>query len=201
MSDQSEQPTGLFCLEGEWSDSLTDAKSVRPLLDLLASTGSARYIHRRIATSTEFFHQLDKWLEGGCEGDLDDYLTLMIAAHGLVGEVEFDDRSVSLEDLGKHFDGRAGDCFVYFGSCATLSAPDSELLRFRARTGARAVFGYTHDVDWLTSAAFEALLIHEMTNSANGAQVFSRLHARYGSMVEELGLTVVTSSGVRRAHA
>ena len=199
MFGSIDEPNGVFCLEGEWEDSLTDAKSIRPVLDLLASTGSARYLYRRVATSTEFFHQLDKWLANGVDGDLGDFMTLIIATHGSDGNLHFDDANISLDELGQRFRGRAKNCFVYFGSCSTLSAADDDLLRFRARTGARAVFGYTQDVDWLTTAAFEALLINEMANRMNGAQALRHLRERYGDIVEELGLTVVTSSGVRRA--
>ncbi|MGB3707047.1 DUF6642 family protein [Gordonia sp. (in: high G+C Gram-positive bacteria)] len=191
---------GVLCLEGEWADSLRDRRSVLPVLDLLAHTETAQYVHRRTATSHEFFHQLNKWLENGFKNDLSRFHTIFIATHGHTGHFQFDDdESISLSELGAVIDGRASNCYIYFGSCGTMSAPDSDLEAFRRKSGALAVVGYTETIEWLESAAFEAILIEEMVASERPLHMFNRLQHNYGVLVERLGLVVVTSSGVRRA--
>lgn len=202
MSGIANDLGGVLCLEGEWGNSLTDGRSVLPVLELLQSTESANFVHRRISTTAEFCHQLEKWLVAVEGDDLGSFTTLFIAAHGNEGILCFDegeDSEITLDELGEFMNGGARECYVYFGSCGTMSSSDDELQKFRVRSGARAVLGYTEEVDWLTTAAFEALLINEMANSRNGAQLFDRLRENYGSTVEKLGLTVVTSSGVWRA--
>ena len=57
-----------------------------------------------------------------------------------------------------------GSCqhrIIHFGACSTLDLKDDDprLVDFRRQTEVLAVIGYKKDVDWLTSMAFEVLLL------------------------------------------
>lgn len=54
--------SGIFCLEGEWDSDLTRRLSVRPVLELLEQLGVAPWIHRDVATVSEFQYYLAKWV-------------------------------------------------------------------------------------------------------------------------------------------
>ena len=56
---------GVFCLEGEWDRDLRQRMSVEPVLELLERIRLARYIHRDVATITEFEYYLKKWGQKG----------------------------------------------------------------------------------------------------------------------------------------
>jgi len=51
----------IFCLEGDWSDSLIDRLSVRPGLDMFTAMRGGRLIHRNAATRDEFAHYFGPW--------------------------------------------------------------------------------------------------------------------------------------------
>jgi hypothetical protein len=50
----------IFCLEGEWSEELTDEQPVRPLLEVLWHTEGIDYVHRRVGTEAELARYLER---------------------------------------------------------------------------------------------------------------------------------------------
>jgi len=44
---------------------------------------------------------------------------------------------------------------IHFGSCSVLKYDKDKIRDFMDKTGAAVVTGYTKDVDWIESAAFE----------------------------------------------
>ncbi len=48
---------------------------------------------------------------------------------------------------------------IHFASCSTMNVRESELSVFLERTGVEAVSGYTTDVDWVASMAFELMYL------------------------------------------
>ncbi|SDI85150.1 hypothetical protein SAMN05192558_102366 [Actinokineospora alba] len=59
--------------------------------------------------------------------------------------------------------------------------------------------GYSNDIDWLDSAAFECLLLDRLTRGNRTDGMFNQLHNDHGQMAERLGLVAATRTTVYRA--
>ena len=152
---------GIFCLEGEWESDLRDSKSVAPLLELLEKLDIATTIHRHVATQSDLEYYLGKWKQKRYAK----YSVLYLATHGLSDAIELADTEYSLNSLGDVLAGACDGRIIYFGGCSTLNITDDELRRYARRLGAKAIIGYTRDVDWLESASFELLLLDELVSA------------------------------------
>lgn len=182
---------GVFCLEGPWSDLLTDGSSVRPLLELLERRRVIEFAHRDAATVPEFENYLRQWSQKR-------YAKLgfgYLAFHGEKGTLWVGQEEYSIEQLAELLDGRLEGRILYFGSCSTLQVDDDRIENLRARTGARAVCGYTRDVDWIESAAFELNLIDAVAWYSRIDAVFNHLRRNHGGACERLGFRAFWSTG------
>lgn len=84
-----------------------------------------------------------------CHGD--------VAALTLEGEDWYIDLDTLADMAGNFFNGRT----VHFGSCSTLADPDA-VKRFKAKTGAKLVSGYTKPVDPMKSAIADMALFNDL---------------------------------------
>ena len=66
---------------------------------------------------------------------------------------------MGLNWLADRLEGRCKGRIIYMSSCGTLDLPTGRIRQFLRRTGALAVCGYTRNVFWIDSAAFEVLLL------------------------------------------
>ena len=166
----------MFCLETPaWSGGIKDRSSVEPILRLLEKGYKVPYLHHDAATTGEFDFYLEKWILK----EFDSYPILYLAFHGKpdgldVGEGD----GIYLSGLADRLDGCCTGRVIHFGSCATLWVHGHSLNAFLRRTGALAVCGYTENVDWLESAAFDLLVL-------GGLQDVSFLQARYMRTLED----------------
>ena len=60
-------------------------------------------------------------------------------------------------------------------------------------TGAKAIVGYTRDVDWAESAAFDFTLLPTLLDRVDMKKLFTHLRERHPYFVEGLGLRIATS--------
>lgn len=132
------------------------------MLSMLERLGGLQvpYLRRDAVTLEEFYHYLKKW----CQGGLRRYPVLYLGFHGeqgklIVGERRGEKGKVSLDELEKCLEGKAAGRVIHFGSCSTLDLHGKRLNRFLERTGAAALMGYRGDIQWVTSMAFELLLL------------------------------------------
>ena len=130
------------------------------MLRLLETGYRVRYLHHDVGTREEFFFYLGKW-KGRT---FDTHPILYLGFHGsggaiLVGEGKEEDKSLTLSHLADHLEDGCKGRIIHFSSCYTVGASDSKLKAFRTRTRALAVCGYRKNVDWLESAAFDALVL------------------------------------------
>jgi hypothetical protein len=182
---------GVFCIEGPWSASLLDRSTFKPVLDLLDGLDVIRFAHRDAATIEEFELYLRRWTQK-------QYATLefgYLAFHGDPGGIYIGRRWYSLERLAELLRGRCDKRVLYFGSCATLDVDRAEVEAFREVTKARAVCGYTEEVDMIESAAFELNLIAAVTNRARIDTGFKELDRDHGGACERLGFRALWKSG------
>jgi len=73
--------------------------------------------------------------------------------------------SLDIEELGDILNGAFSENrrgIVIFGSCSTAKTYPDRLKKFLEKTGAFAVVGYTNNVDFSYSTAFEMLLLREL---------------------------------------
>src|SRR5512147_1436861 len=111
---------GIFCLEGDWWNRLERASTVEPILGLLHRWDPyfVPYIHRDVATRTEFEHYVRLWAQRRYAK----YPVLYLAFHGEESEILLGDRRkpqnrVSLDELGELLAGKCEGRIIYFGSC------------------------------------------------------------------------------------
>lgn len=178
---------GIICLEGMWSNRLTDRSSVLPVLDLLERNECIDYIHRDVGTVGELEHYLGKWLQKGYGR----FGTAYLAFHGEPGAVFVGRSKVSLEDLAEILDGRAAGRVLYFGSCSTLDIPRAEIKQFVKMTKVRGVCGYLVDVDWIESAAFEILLIEALSRYKRIDAVDAWMRKNYSGLCRRLKFRLI----------
>ena len=94
----------------------------------------------------------------------DSYNIGYFAFHGKAENICIGQKHLSLDELGELLKGSCTGKTLYFGSCSTLGIWPSKVRIFQKITKARCVCGYTLDIDWLQSAAFELLLFDALTN-------------------------------------
>lgn len=183
---------GVFCLEGEWDRDLRQRMSVEPVLELLERIRLARYIHRDVATITEFEYYLKKWGQKGYH----DFEVLYLAMHGEEGMLHLGKDSLSLDDLADLLKGKAAGRIIYFASCSTMMEDEDALKTFVRTTGAKAAIGYWLDIDWLDAAGFEVFLLERLLRGSRSDAFFRGITSDHPGLVDKLGLTVATKSRV-----
>ena len=196
------QYTGVFAFEGDWEQDLKDKSSMRPTLetlhDLFQNEGF-KFIYRRIGTPDELEYYVDEWLNERPKEGYGDYRIGYFAFHGEKGQISPGGGNVSLEDLDDWINGRAQGRTIYFSSCSTLDLETKRIKSFLRSTKAKAVVGFTKNVNWVESAAFDLILLdalayyHRQPRAAdNYLRSPRRKHLK--AFVEELGLKIITSS-------
>ncbi len=178
---------GIFCLEGEWSSKLTDRSSVEPLLKTLEQVGRIDYIYRRVTTFDALVEQVQRWGQKQYRS----YAVGYFAFHGSPGFLHSGRRRVSLSDLGDMLRGTCRGKMLYFGACETIDIGRREVDAFRQVTGARAVMGFTHSVDWLESAAFDLLLLDALTYYRRSDKIEGWMRGEHGQLCRRLGFKIV----------
>lgn len=191
MGNNRQNPPGVLCLEGPWSAKLTDRSTVRPLLEVLEEQKLIRYAYRDAVTVAEFEQYMLQWTQN----QYADHGFAYLAFHGDPGGFWIGRRFYTLETLAELCEGRLAGRTLYFGACATLKINEETAREFLRMTGARALCGYTKDVDWVESAAFEMILIRTVTNYDRIDAGFRDLQKTHGGLCEYLGLRAVWNGG------
>jgi hypothetical protein len=163
----------VFCLEGDWEGELTSRSSVRPMLELLEGLKRIEYVHKDVGTRAELRYYLRRWLDE--DPSVAEYGTLYLAFHGgargprRAGErvlqiSEADDGEISLEELASILGANMTGVVIHLGSCSLLRERPRALHDFLEATGAKAVAGYTTDVEWVASAAMDMLFFDKIAD-------------------------------------
>jgi hypothetical protein len=183
----------IMCLEGEWSADIRSEESVKPLLQTLQRRGEIKYIYRRCGTKSEFeyYLRLKKYYR--------DYRIVYLSFHGARGKLKLSpDEVITLEEIADLSRGAFRNKLVYFGSCKTLKAVDEQLKDFLKKTGAAAVAGYTKDVGWVESSAFELLFLYWAAYYKKPAYLLRKLASRYSRLQKLMGFRYFTRRGKRK---
>jgi hypothetical protein len=158
-------PKGVFCLEGDWWSDLKRPSSVEPLLQIIDQQLSLKrpHIRRDIGTVEEFWFYIDKWTQKRYRG----YPLLYLGFHGEQGVLQIGpgkrfSNQVTLDDLAERLRGKCHRRLIHLGACLALGVDTRRIRRLLRETGALAVSGYSKEVVWMESAAFELLVLTEM---------------------------------------
>lgn len=183
------QSKGVFCLETDQWYGQKNRASVEPALHLLEKYIDMPYQHRDVATEAEFKFFLDRYFQRGYKT----HPILYLGFHGgrpVDGEDAFveinDGTRVSLARLEEWIQGQCRGRLIHFGACGVMDSHGNRLNRFLRSTGAVAVCGYREDVDWLESAAFEALALGQLQSAALTKPSIQKFHRELRQMAPGL---------------
>ena len=191
---------GVFCLEGDWTGDLKHSSSMEPILQLLRNRDPRfSYIHRFVVTRTEIQIYLRKW----ALKKLRDHPILYVTCHGDSGNFFFNssrrESRVSLDDLEEWLRGKCKGRIICFGSCGSLDIGGQRVAKFLKETQALAICGYKGYVGWISSAAFELILLAELQVNAptiaGTRAARNRIKKEAGSLASNLGFRMIIRRG------
>lgn len=178
---------GIWAMEAPWSSRVTDVRSVAPVLQALEDAGVARHGRHVINSRDDFVKQLTRLGQKQHEGFTIGY----VAMHGSPGKVYAGRRSIDLPDVGKNLPRRAlSKKVLHFGSCSVLTHEDQQRDLLEA-LGAKAITGFTRDVDWFESLAFELLLFKTLARYTRPSDADRYIRKNHGELAERLGFVMV----------
>lgn len=148
---------GVFCIE-----SVEEFESFEPTLKLLSGQLDFPILNRPVRTRRALTRAITEW------GNRDNlkYPLLWMWGHGSKEGFYVDDPAGpgnSRLDLGTLADMAADGSFdwsgrhVHFGACSTLAGGDDAYRSLLQTSGLQGISGYTTDVYWIPSFAFEML--------------------------------------------
>lgn len=183
---------GIFCVEGEWSLNPRDQTSVLPLLNFLHDVDGVEYYHRDVVNAAALRMLLERW----GQRKFDRLPILYVPSHGerkklLLGHFVRKDCRVSLDEFESWLAKRCRGRMIFLGVCDLMKESPARWRRFLSRTGALAVCGYTKNVKWIESAAFELLVLAAMQGDyftpAGALSIKRRIMSQTGPMARRLG--------------
>ncbi len=192
---------GVFCLECDWWGDARRQYSMEHLLDLLDqfTPPHCRHIRYDVSTREEFFFLIRKWSQKRFAS----HPLLYLGFHGKQGELLLGSGGraprVTLEEIGEALSGKCNGRVILFGSCETIRAAPWQRKKFLEATEALAVCGYRREIDWMTSAAMDLIVLaamQEFTFTLNGiSAIAERIRQRSRGLQRALGFRIYTRRG------
>ena len=156
--------TGIYCIECTWGDNY----SVKGPLSLVTAVHGAPMIHRVVGSSQDFEKSLTIWSKRIMKNVK--YAVLYLGFHGFAKGLQVGKdaplrnyvRWEQIADLVADLDPgewRWEQSLIHFGACSTMDAADSDLEAFLKETRVEAISGYTRDVGWMASTAFDLMYL------------------------------------------
>jgi hypothetical protein len=174
----------VFCIEGNWNNSLKGRTGIKAALDFLEHNANLKHIHKNCSTIGQF----ESLLKDAVLQEYNRYGIIYIAFHGFPGELLVGKRQrISLEQIAVILQGKAKDKIIHFGSCSTLAVPRRRVNKFLRETGALAISGYTKDVDFIPSTFLDILYFQFCEQYRKIPLIHRDVKKYYGKMANELG--------------
>jgi hypothetical protein len=169
----------IACLESLWDRRTENRLNVLPTLELISKTHDAKFSHLTCNTREELKYNLNLL----CKRN---YGVLYFAFHGSPGKIHLHSDKVSLTELATMMNHRFANWVIHFGTCSTLRKP-REVEYFVEQTQVIIATGFTKDVEWIESSAFELLLFKELQTKVNPKIAIRYLLNKYPDLVEATG--------------
>ena len=183
---------GVFCLEGLWHDDLRKRSTVKPILELLSLNSDIPFLHSDCATEDELKFYLNKWKNP----EYYRYPILYLAFHGTESGILINDKAFTIDRLGSELKGKCKNRVILLASCSSVKTDRRNLKRFLRETKALAICGYRKTVPWITSTAFELLLLSAMQENAldgRGIEAVQRRANSIARMFKELDFLMLSN--------
>lgn len=196
---------GIICIETEWEHTIKKNRlslHTKPLLEFIEKAYGCPIIYRRCATYAE----LEFYLKRFDRSEYDDYKIFYLSFHGdkqliqLEGE-SADDKCLSLDELSEIKPGVFENRILHFSSCQTMKGREGDLLRFKEKTGARIVSGYTKSVDCVLSAINDIAQCHRVASHTPRRLIASFLGMYSTSLCRSISALAFAAARSTRASA
>lgn len=163
----SRKRNGALILDfDDWQSPLSHPRfNMAAVAEILRTAPDCRMhvIHRTVSTREALGHELKDWTRR-----LHRMPLLAVCGHGSSGFVNRGRRTgcpreVSLDWMESQLEGKAHGSVIAFGGCSVLrDIHGNRLRKFLRRTGAVAVAGYSTDVEYVPSSAWELLILKRL---------------------------------------
>ena len=169
----------IACLEGLWEKRTEDRLNVLPTLEMISKTMDSKFSHLTCNTREELQYNLNLL----CKRN---YGILYLAFHGSPGKIHLHKEKITLTELAGMMNHRFARWIVHFGTCSMLRKP-REVEYFVEQTGVALATGFTRDVEWIESSAFELLLFKAFYNFQSPRVICRHLETKYADLSESTG--------------
>lgn len=172
----------IFCLEGEWDKNYSSRKSVMPSLNLLERVEDIPVIHRSVATTSEFFHHLNRSVS------YPSYDLLYLAFHGEKDTLWFpNESSIELAELLEKAPRAFIDRYVLIGACGVFKKKEA-IEEFKKQGGAKLVIGYRKNIDFFESSLLDMACLQACAFLTKPSAIKSKIEREHPYLVEKTGL-------------
>lgn len=179
---------GLWVMEGPWSPRVSDVRTVTPVISALADAGRTRHVMHHVNDPEDLTRHLRRWGQAQHRT----YGLGYLALHGAPGTVFTGRRQVNLYRLGEELsDIDLSHKTLHFGSCSVLQLRGKERQELRRTLGVKVLTGFTEDVDWFESMAFEVLLFDVLTYYRRPDFAERYIRSNYRELSRRLGFVMV----------
>ncbi|WP_425800824.1 DUF6642 family protein [Desulfitobacterium sp. Sab5] len=151
----------VFCVESDWEGSARKQSSILPMLECINGVyPDLKYIFRTANTKEELKYCLGKFKQVNSADK--DFCVFIFSGHGTPGKIRFGKKGISLSELGLIVQEVDDELFkkhvVHFDSCS-VSKNSAEVQDFLRQTRADLVTGFSSEVDFIESLAFEMIYL------------------------------------------
>ena len=185
----------IFCLEGEWNEKdLRDKSSVESYLRFLDESFGVDYIFRKVNSKESFLNYLNI-LSKYSKSKYADYGILYLAFHGEKNCIYLNDgETITMEEILNECGAALKDRIVHFGSCSTLRVHADLLSDFFSKSEAKAVSGFSKDIDFMESSLFDIAYLNKLTEYERTGHILNHMWDKYPRLSEELGFVYIDNN-------
>lgn len=192
ISNQTIMNTKIFCLEGEWyQNDLRDQSTVETYLRFMRETFGIEYLFRKVNTRESFFKYMEQFGKYS-KSKYKDYSLVYFAFHGDTNKIFFDEQEyMEINELKNIKYNPLMNRIIHFGSCRTLKLNFNELESFWYDTGARAVSGFSKNVDFLEASLFDIAYLYKLSDLKLKGTILNHMKTKYKRLYKDLGFVYI----------
>lgn len=177
----------IFCLEGDWNENLKHRSSILPALELLELNNDIQTIYKTCASYEEFKTRIEQILSDDRKYKY--FEIIYLAFHGSKSNLYMGKERVSLKKIAESFENKLQGKIIHIGSCKTLS-DEREAYCFLNKTGAKAIAGYSKNVDFISSTVTDILFFDLCQNYERMHTIKTNMAKKYGDLGQALGFEI-----------